>query len=51
MGSSQSKEDKRHISNYQDYLNLAEIYHAYQYVSKYIDDSARDLVLLPFFIE
>jgi len=48
MGSSQSKEDKRHISNYQDYLNLAEIYH---YVSKYIDDSARDLVLLPFFIE
>jgi hypothetical protein len=51
MGSKSTKEDKKHLSNFQEYLSLAEIYQAYHLVNKYVDDSSRDIVCLPFFIE
>jgi len=51
MGSKATKEDKKHMSNFQEYLSSAEIYQAYHIVNKYIDDSSRDIVLQSFFIE
>lgn len=51
MGSKATKEDKKHLTNFQDYLLLAETYQAYHLVNKYIDDSSRDIVSLPFFID
>jgi len=51
MGSKQTKEDKKHQLNFQEYLNLSEIYQAYHLINKYIDEANREVVQAPLFLE
>jgi len=51
LGSKATKEDKKHLSNFNEYLGLAEIYQAYHLVNRYIDESAREIIQVPLFCE
>lgn len=39
IGGKASKEDKKHLTNFNEYLTMAEMYQAYHLVNRYIDDS------------
>jgi len=45
MGVKGSKDDKKHFTNFNEYLKLAELYQAYHLVNRYIDDSYREVIL------
>jgi len=51
MGSKATKEDKKHLANFQEYLQSAEIYQAYHLINKYIDESGREIIQAPLFCE
>jgi hypothetical protein len=51
MGSKASKDDKKHLTNFNDYQSSAEIYQAYHLINRYIDESSRDIIQAPLFVE
>jgi len=51
MGSKATKEDKKHLLNFQEYLSLAEMYQAYHLVNRYIDEQGREIIPTPLFCE
>lgn len=46
-----SKNDKKYQKNYEEYLKLAEIYQAYNLVSKFVEDTYRSMIQIPLFQE
>lgn len=51
LGNKASKDDKKHIANFNEYLGLAEIYQAYHLVNRYIDETSREVIQAPLFCE
>lgn len=51
MGSKATKDDRKHLMNFNEFLTNAEIYQAYNLVNKYIDESSREVVHTPMFSE
>lgn len=51
MGSKQSKDDKKHLLNFNEYLKNAEVYQAYHLVFKFVEEQSRELVQGPLFCE
>lgn len=51
LGSKATKEDRKHIANFKEYLTYAEIYQAYNLVNRYIDENGRDIIQTPLFME
>jgi hypothetical protein len=46
-----SKQDKKYIANFDEYMKLAEIYQAYQMIHKFIEESYQAVIQGPVFNE
>ena len=46
-----SKQDKKYIQNFEEYMKLAEIYQAYQQIHKFIEESYQAVIQGPVFNE
>lgn len=51
VGAKASKDDKKYLKSFEEYTKLAEIYQAYNLVSKYIEESYHQIIQGPLYFE